>query len=161
MQQIQCPHCGAAMSLPESLAGQRVACVSCRGEFVAPGPSAAGSPAPGAVPSAPPSAPAYPPAPGGALPNSGKAIASLVLGIASIPGCILVSVPGIICGILAIVLAGSARRQIQAGTVSAGSAGMAKAGRICGWIGLILSILWFAVAFLLPVGVRTFHSQRF
>ena len=147
MQQIQCPHCGAAMSLPENLAGQRVACVSCRAEFVAPGPSAAGSPAPGAVPSAPPSAPAmaYPQAPGAGPPTNGKAIASMVLGIAAIATCCAYGIPSVVCGILAVVFAKSAQQQIQTGLFSPGSAGMIKAGRICGWIGIGISVLIWIV----------------
>ncbi|MCE5277947.1 MAG: GYF domain-containing protein [Planctomycetaceae bacterium] len=73
--------------------------------------------------------------------NSGYAVASLVLGILAIPTCLCYGLPGVICGILAVVFSSMAQRQIEAGGVSASSAGLAKAGKICGWIGLGLSLV--------------------
>lgn len=64
---------------------------------------------------------------------SGKAIGALVCGVLAILTCETV-VFGIILGIVAIVLAGSAIREW-------GSDGKAVAGRICGIIGLVLSTL--------------------
>ena len=66
------------------------------------------------------------------LKSSGYAVTSLVLGIASIPTCFCLGLPAIICGILAVVFHKNAMRDIDAGVVSASSAGMAKAGRILG-----------------------------
>ncbi len=74
--------------------------------------------------------------------TQGKAVASLVLGICSIPGCFMYGIPGIVCGILAIVYAKKAEVAIQLGEAPVTSQGFAKAGRTCGWIGLILSILY-------------------
>ena len=75
--------------------------------------------------------------------SSGKAITSMVLGIVSIIGCLAYGILGIPCGIIAIVFAKKARLAVQAGTAPVSSLGMASAGRICGWIGLILSLIYF------------------
>lgn len=74
--------------------------------------------------------------------SNGKAIAALVLGICSIVGCLLYGLPGIVCGILAIIFARKARFEIEAGHLPPSAAGMARAGSICGIVGLSLSILY-------------------
>lgn len=86
--------------------------------------------------------------------SSGKAIASLVLGIASLVGCMFYGLPGIVCGILAIVFGKQAQAEVQANRASPASQGMATAGRITGIVGLCLSVLmilavivWLYVAF--------------
>ncbi|WP_172135638.1 hypothetical protein [Adlercreutzia sp. ZJ473] len=74
------------------------------------------------------------PYPGAAAPASaGKATGALVCGILAI---LLASsvVPSIILGIVAIVLAGSYLK-------SGGTAGTAKAGRICGVLGIVFSVI--------------------
>ncbi len=75
--------------------------------------------------------------------TQGRAIASMILGICSIVGCFMYAVPGLVCGILALVFAKKAELEIQAGRAPVTSQGFAKAGRICGWIGLSLSIAFF------------------
>ena len=77
----------------------------------------------------------------GNLPSSGKATASLVLGIISIPGCLLYGIPALVCGILAVVFAKQARADIDSGLYNPASRSSADAGRICGLIGLILGIV--------------------
>ncbi|MCE5326814.1 MAG: GYF domain-containing protein [Planctomycetaceae bacterium] len=74
--------------------------------------------------------------------TSGYSVAALVLGILSIPGCLCYGLPGLICGILAVIFSNMAQRQIEAGGVAPSSAGLAKAGRICGWIGLGLGAVY-------------------
>jgi hypothetical protein len=74
------------------------------------------------------------------LPGSGYAVAALVLGITSLVTCSCYGVPAIICGPLAMSFASKAMRDIQCGLVSPSSAGLAKAGKICGLIGLLLGI---------------------
>lgn len=76
------------------------------------------------------------------LPTSGKAVASLVLGICSIPVCLLYGIPAIICGILAIIFARIAKAQVRAGEVNLTSTGMATAGMICGIVGLCLGLIY-------------------
>lgn len=76
------------------------------------------------------------------LPTSGKAITSLVLGICSIPVCILYGIPAIICGVLAIIFARIAKAQVEEGKAGSNSKGMATAGLICGIIGLGLGLLY-------------------
>ena len=91
---------------------------------------------------------------GGILPTSGKAIASMVLGICSIVTCFCYGLPGIVCSILAIVFWRKAKVEIAAGTVSSGSASMATAGLITGICGGLLSLLmiaYFVVIIILAV----------
>lgn len=76
-------------------------------------------------------------------PTSGKAITSMVLGICSIPTCMCYGVPGLICAILALVFWKLAAADIAQGTHNPASLGMAKAGMICGIIGLVLSLAYF------------------
>lgn len=76
------------------------------------------------------------------LPTSGKAITSLVLGICSIPVCMLYGIPAIICGVLAIIFARIAKAQVGEGEASPTSNGMATAGMICGIIGLCLGLIY-------------------
>ncbi len=98
------------------------------------------------------------------LPTSGMAIASLVLGIVSIPTCVLYGVPALICGPLAIIFSGSARKAVNEGRAGGSSLGLATAGKICGIIGLclgavflILVIIGFATLF----SSATHHPSRF
>ncbi len=76
--------------------------------------------------------------------SSGKAITSMVLGIVSIVTCMAYGIIGLPCGIIAVVFAKKARLAIQAGTAPVSSQGMATAGRVCGWIGIVLSSLMVA-----------------
>ena len=79
----------------------------------------------------------YQPAP---LATSGYAVASLVLGISSLPTCLCYAVPPLICGPLAIIFSNLAVKDIRAGLANPSSGGLAKAGKICGLIGLLLAI---------------------
>lgn len=74
--------------------------------------------------------------------TSGKAIASMVLGIVSIVTCMFYGLPGIVCGTIAVVLARKAEVAIQVGEAPVTSRGMAKAGRVCGWVGISLGIVY-------------------
>ena len=77
--------------------------------------------------------------------GNGKAVAALICGIAAILLCWL-PLLSVILGIVAIVLAGS---YIKAG----GVAGTAKAGRICGIIGIVLAVLMFIASMLFGMAV--------
>lgn len=66
--------------------------------------------------------------------NEGRAVASLILGIAGLVVCPLVP------SILAIIFGNQAREKIRADPSLEGE-GMAKAGVILGWVGIGLSIL--------------------
>lgn len=76
-----------------------------------------------------------------ALPN---ATAALVLGIISIPTCICYGIPGMACGIIAIILGSKAIKLYKAnpGVYNPSSFNNANAGKICGIIGVILSSLF-------------------
>ena len=75
-----------------------------------------------------------------ALPNAG---AILALGIISIVGCCCYGVVGIVCGIIALVMAKSATDLYAADPqrYTPSSYQNVNAGRICAWIGLIPSVL--------------------
>jgi hypothetical protein len=88
--------------------------------------------------------------------TSGYAIASLVLGIISIWACMAYGVPGLVCGILAVVFARMAENQIDRGQASPASFRLIRPGRICGWIGIILSGLVCGVIFLFLLGAIFF-----
>lgn len=80
------------------------------------------------------------------LPN---ATASLVLGIISIVTCWLYGIPGIICGIIAIILHKKDKQIYQEDPVSyQQSFKNSKAGFVCGIIGLILSGLYILLLIL-------------
>lgn len=89
------------------------------------------------------------------LPN---ATATLVLGIVSIATCWLYGVPGVVCGIIALVLAKKDKAIYDSDpSAYANSYKNSQAGKICGLIGLILSGLFmlyiiFALIFVFSVG---------
>lgn len=86
--------------------------------------------------------------------SSGSAVASLVLGIVSIVGCMAYGLPSLICGPLAIYFGMVGLRQAREGSASQSSAGLARAGLICGIIGSALALIgiaFFAIALFLPM----------
>ena len=87
------------------------------------------------------------------LSMSGMAIASLVLGIISIPSCVCYGIPSIVCGILAVVFARKADEAVANGLAAPNSKGLAMAGRICGWVGLSFGLVY--ILFLIVVIVMT------
>jgi hypothetical protein len=78
------------------------------------------------------------------LPN-GTAV--LVLGIVSIVGCFCYGLVGLICGIIALILAGKDLKLYNAdpSLYTPGSLSNVKSGRICAIIGLSLSIIYFLI----------------
>jgi M penetrans paralogue family 26 len=77
-----------------------------------------------------------------ALPN---ATAVLVLGIIGIVGCFCYGLPGVICAIISLILAGKDMKLYNASPAAytPGSLSNLKAGKVCAIIGLSLSILYF------------------
>lgn len=69
--------------------------------------------------------------------KNGKAVAALVLGIVSLLG-LCIPLAGIICGIIAIVLAVMAKKE-------GSTDGKQKAGMILGIIGIVVSIIMWIV----------------
>lgn len=86
------------------------------------------------------------------LPNG---TATLVLGIISIPGCICYGIPGLICGIIALVLANKDLKlyNLNPTAYTPGSLSNLKSGKICAIIGLCLSILYFIFIVFIIVSV--------
>ncbi len=70
--------------------------------------------------------------------TSGYAIASLVLGICSLMACTCYGLPSLPLGIIGIVFGELASRQVKLGTRGGPSKGMALAGRICSWVGVVV-----------------------
>ncbi|MGJ8550453.1 CCC motif membrane protein [Winogradskyella wichelsiae] len=68
----------------------------------------------------------------------------LVMGILSIVGCCCYGIPGLIFGIVAIVLAGKATKIYKVAPETYSGFGNVKAGKIMGIIGAILSVLMVA-----------------
>ena len=87
-------------------------------------PPAQGVPAPYAVP-------------GAAMPDNKFGLWSMILGIASLVCC------GIFTAVPALILGLQARKKVEAGTANNG--GMATAGIIMGAIGIVFSIIFFAI----------------
>lgn len=85
--------------------------------------------------------------------TQGKAIASMVLGICSLVTCFAYGVLGMPCAILAVVYAKKARLAVQSGAAPVSSLGMATAGKVCGWIGVVLNglMLCFLVFYVIIV----------
>ncbi len=87
------------------------------------------------------------------LPNS---TGVLVLGIISIVGCFCYGIVGIVCGIIAIVLAGKAKKLYEANSslYTESSFKNMKAGRVCGIIGLCLSCAYivFLIVYIAIIG---------
>ncbi|WP_053992643.1 CCC motif membrane protein [Mangrovimonas sp. TPBH4] len=73
------------------------------------------------------------------LPNS---TLILVMGILSILGCCFYGVPGLICGIVAIVLGSKATKLYQSAPEDYLGYGNVKAGKIMGIIGVVLSLIY-------------------
>ena len=88
------------------------------------------------------------------LPN---ATAVLILGIVSIVGCCCYGIVGLICGIIALVLAKSATTLYNSdpGRYTEGSFKNMNAGKVCAWIGLILSAIYllFMIFLLAAIGI--------
>ena len=77
-----------------------------------------------------------------ALPNS---TAILVLGIASIVTCCCYGLPGIVCGIICLIMVKNANElyNLNPDKYTESSQKNLNAGKICGIIGLSLSIIYF------------------
>lgn len=74
------------------------------------------------------------------LPN---AVAVLVLGICSIVGCWIYAVPGVVCGIIALVLSRKDKRYYMENPARyRESYKVSNAGKVCGIIGLSISGLY-------------------
>ena len=94
------------------------------------------------------------------VPNN---VGVLVLGICSIfPGCFCYGIVGVICGIIALVMANKANNLIEdhPQRYTPESIQLVKAGKICGIIGLSLSALYllFLIVYLLIVGSFFFSA---
>jgi hypothetical protein len=118
-----------------------------------PPPTAAGYPAPGFP------AQGYPaqtyPAQGYGQPrqNSGKAIASMVLGIVGLLGAFFCGI-GLIAAIVGLVLGYVAKREIRDSQGRLDGSGMATAGIVLGWVAVGLALVFVAIAVMasLPSG---------
>jgi len=86
-----------------------------------------------------------------------NANATLVLGILSIVSCWLYGLPGVILGIIALVISSSGKRAYEANPswYSLSSYNNLKAGRICAIVGLSLSGLYLIIALIVLIFIGT------
>lgn len=148
-QVIQCPYCGNQYTASDEQMGTYVSCTGCGNTFPAGGapPTDVPDPAAGSGTSPPMSAQLVCASPTG---TTAKATASLVLGIISICTCFMYGIPSLVCGILAVVFGRSAKGMIARGEMPASAEGSAKAGVICGTIGIALSaVFWIFIVCIL------------
>jgi hypothetical protein len=92
---------------------------------------------------------------GGDARSNSPAVTSLVLGIVGLVlGCSSYGLIGLICGPLAIYFHSKAVANVRNGLAPASSLGMAKAGRVCGWVALgIAAFIIVMVALMILMGV--------
>ncbi|HLP77523.1 MAG TPA: DUF4190 domain-containing protein [Candidatus Paceibacterota bacterium] len=146
---FNCPHCDQHLSCDDSYAGQQITCPACQKVLTVPG----SQPTPPVITPPPPlltAAPAPPvsrpqPAPRASAPHrtSGLALASIICSCAGIFINFFGTIPGIICGKLAL-------KQIRR-SPGTGGEGMARAGVLTGYI---VSALWLIpIGFILVMGV--------
>lgn len=120
-----CPHCDTKLEAGMEMLGHTIECPSCRAPLTlplfAPGPaSRAGAP----------------PLPSPRTPLDGLAVASLALGI-----CSLVMGPfGFLPGLPAVVTGGISERRIRRNPNGLSGKGMARAGRVLGYVGLLIGV---------------------
>ena len=136
---VKCPVCGCEHTAADEQIGVLVTCTRCGSAFPAGAEVLDHLPSPQL--SAGPSL-SYARPTGG----TGKATASLVLGIVSLCTCFLYGIPSMVCGILAVVFGRLAKGMIARGEMSPKAAGSARAGAICGTIAIVLSaLMWIAM----------------
>ncbi len=70
------------------------------------------------------------------------AIAALVVGLTAVPGASVLGVPGVVLGIVAIILGLRARGRIKRSGGARGRGGFAIAGMIAGGCAAVLGALW-------------------
>jgi hypothetical protein len=91
--------------------------------------------------------------------QSGKAIASLVLGICSIPVCFCYGVPSIIAGVIGLIFGTLASREIAGGGFTESSRGMATAGKICSWVGILFGV-GYIIFFIAMIAFVTVNAPQ-
>ena len=91
-------------------------------------------------------------------PNSGKAIAAMVLGIVGIVGLCFYGL-GLVAAILAVVFGFLARSEVKRSQGALGGAGMAMAGLVTGFVGIGLFVLGLVVFVLFFVVGNTVQSS--
>lgn len=94
------------------------------------------------------------------LPNS---TGVLVLGILSIATCFCYGLPGIVMGIIALIMSSSAKKLLDANPdrYSLSSVKNMKAGRVCAIIGLILSALYLILIVVYFIILGSFFANPF
>lgn len=84
-------------------------------------------------------------------------IVGLVVGLSGSFCCGVFGIAGCICGIIAWVMANNDLRQMDTGVMDPSGRGLAQAGKICGIISVILSIVLFIISLLFIGLVGLFH----
>lgn len=93
------------------------------------------------------------------LPN---ATGVLILGILSLIGCCCYGVPGLIFGVIALILAAGDKKRYDADPEAYTNYGNVKAGKILAIIGIVLSLLFlaFILYLVLSLGIEAFQSEE-
>lgn len=78
----------------------------------------------------------------------GMAVASLILGIVSLPTCMCYGCPSLICGVLGVVFGVMVLGQIKRDEAPASAKGICIAGIVCGGVGILLSAMFWVFAVL-------------
>ncbi|SHI23491.1 protein of unknown function [Sporobacter termitidis DSM 10068] len=93
----------------------------------------------------------------GRVPGSGKATASLVLGIVSLVFAFMsvLSVVSLPCGIIGLILGNGARKELPPEQ----GRGQATAGMICSIVGLVIAVIVFAAFLVSTLTAVSFYSQ--
>ncbi len=84
-------------------------------------------------------------------------IVGLVVGLFGSFCCGVFGIAGLICGIIAWVMGNNDLRQMDAGVMDPTGRGLTQAGKICGIISVILSIVLFIISLLFIGFIGLFH----
>jgi len=86
----------------------------------------------------------------------------LVMGILSIIGCCCYGLPGLIFGIVAVIMAGKATKIYKEAPENYTGYGNVTAGKIMGIIGIVLSVLWiiYLIFVISYFGWETLQNQE-
>jgi Domain of unknown function (DUF4190) len=158
---FSCPSCGQHFAGDFGYSGVQLTCPACQNSFIVPNPGTSAPLASASAPRAQRTTVALParlppkPPPTGVPPQSAKtsglAIASLICSIGNFLIIPLGFIPGIICGHLAM-------KQLAREPVLKGR-GLAKAGLIIGYVGLVLFVVVVVAVLILGFSFTKLHAK--
>src|ERR1700712_1053578 len=90
-------------------------------------------------------------------PNSRRAVVVGLLGVGSLPGLLFCGI-GAVLGVISLVLAPSARREIEASGGALGGLGIVRVARICSVVSIVLAVLAIVVVVVVAVFLLPDHT---